>query len=113
MSARPDPSVHPISLSLLGRGLGEHDVGAADDDRPAEPLPVRRPRVQGDHGGAGADGAAGRLGERRAPGPEAGDGGVLEDPHASLEQHPAHPAREARGMHRRAHLPEQRAAEHR
>ena len=113
MSAMPEPSVQPISFELLGRGRGEHDVGAADDDRPAEPLPVRRPCVQGDDGGAGPYGAAGRLGEGGVAGAETGDRGVLEEPHAALHQHAAHPAREARGMHRRAHLPEQRAAEHR
>ena len=74
---------------------------------------MRRPRVQGDHGGPGTDRSARRLHDGGITGAEARDGCVLEQANAPFQEHAAHPAREAPGMHRRAHLPEQGTAEHR
>ena len=96
MSATPEPSVQPISFSRLGRRLRHHDVGAADHHGAPEPLPVIGPRVQGDDGRARPDRPAGRLGERGVARAEPRHRRVLEDPHAALEEHAAHPAREAR-----------------
>ena len=94
-------------LDHVGDRLGEHDVGRGDAQARAQLGQRARRRAHGQHGRAGPHPAAGGLGHHSGSAPVPARQGAqrahvraLEHGHAALDQAPAQPEREARGVQR-------------